>query len=179
MKKQKMILAMIMFCVFTIATASAGLAAGHYRFSCDLYENKVGPKPAKTEASGFVLFHLDEIKQEIVYQLRVEQINDVYMAHLHMGAPNKEGLLAVWLYPPRKHNQANRIIEEELNGTLAEGVIRQEDLRDGLVLEDLVESLRSGNAYVNIHTRNFIMGELRGQVETDQYVGLRDEDPGC
>src|SRR5210317_2125181 len=100
MKKQKEILTIIMFCVFTMATVSAGLAAGHYRFSCNLYENKVGPKPANTEASGIVLFQLDEIKQEIVYQLRVEKIQDVYMAHLHMGASNKEGLLAVWLYPP-------------------------------------------------------------------------------
>jgi hypothetical protein len=179
MKKQKKILAMFMFCVFTIATASAGLAAGHYRFSCDLYESKVGPKPSDTVASGTILFHFDELSQELIYQLRVEKIEGVYMAHIHMGASNKEGLLAAWLYPPRQHNSAKRTIEEEFNGTLAEGVIRQEDLRDGLVLEDLIESLRSGNAYVNIHTRNFIMGELRGQVETDQYVGLRDEDPGC
>jgi hypothetical protein len=179
MKKVKSILIIIMFCGFTVATISAGLASGHYRFACDLYENNVGPKPSKTEASGTVLFQFDEIKQEIVYQLRVEKIQDVYMAHLHMGASNQEGLLAVWLYPPRKHNSAKRTIKEEFNGTLAEGVIKQEDLKDGLALEDLIESLRRGNAYVNVHTRNFIMGELRGQVETDQYVGLREEDPGC
>ena len=112
MKKVKSILIIIMFCAFTFATVSAGLAAGHYRFACDLYDNNVGPTPSKTEASGVVLFLFDEIKQEIVYQLRVEKIQGAYMAHLHMGAPNKEGLLAVWLYPPRKHNSAKGTIKD-------------------------------------------------------------------
>lgn len=178
MKKQKETLTIIMFCVFTIATVSAG-ATEHYRFACKLNESSVGPKPADTEATGMVLFQLDEIKQEIVYQLQVEKIQDVYMAHLHMGALDEEGLLAVWLYPPQNHKSAKRTIKGEFNGTLAEGVIKQEDLKGGIVLDDLIESLRNGNAYVNIHTRNFIMGELRGQVETKQYVGLREDEPGC
>ena len=96
-----------------------------------------------------------------------------------MGESNKEGLLAAWLYPLRPHNSVKRTIEEELNGTLAEGIIRQRDLKNGLQIEDLIESLRNGNAYVNIHTKNHIMGELRGQVETDNYVGLMQEEPGC
>lgn len=179
MKKQKIIMIITIFSVFNITTFSIGLAAGHYRFSCDLYENKVGPKPSETEASGTILFHFDELKQELIYQLRVEKIQDVYMAHIHMGASNKEGLMAAWLYPPRQHNSAKRTIEGEFNGTLAEGVIRQGDLENGLLLKDLTESLRNGNAYVNIHTKKYIMGELRGQVETDKYVGLRQKEPGC
>ena len=180
MKKPKEILTVIMFCIFAIATVSTALAGGHYRFSCNLYESKVGPKPARTEATGVVLFHHDESKQEISYQLRVKKIQGVYMAHLHIGELDKEGPLAAWLYPLREYDQANRrVIEEELNGTLADGVIRQEDLKNDLALEDLIESLRSGDAYVNVHTKNFIMGELRGQVNTDRFVGLLDEEPGC
>ena len=178
MKKQKRILTIIMFCVFIIGTTSVG-AGEHYRFACELNDSTIGPKPANTEATGRVLFQLDEIKQEIVYQLQVEKIQDVYMAHLHIGPSDKEGLVAVWLYPPQNNKTAQHIIEGEFNGTLTEGVIRQEDLKHGIVLGDLIESLRDGNAYVNIHTRNFIMGELRGQVETNQYVGLRENDPGC
>lgn len=96
-----------------------------------------------------------------------------------METSDKEGLLAVCLYPrPGSTTQKKCTIEEEFNGTLAEGVIRKEDLKDGIV-GDLTQSLRSWNAYVNVHTRNCIMGELRGQVEIDQYVELRDEDPRC
>ena len=179
MKKQKKILSIIIFSVFTIATVSVGLAAGHYRFSCDLYENKIGPKPSDTEASGTILFQFDELKQELIYQLQVEKIQGVYMAHIHIGAHNKEGLLAAWLYPPRQQNLAKRSIQEELNGTLAEGVIRQRDLKNGLQLGYVIESLRNGNAYVNIHTQNYVMGELRGQVTTDKYVDLMQEEPGC
>lgn len=57
-------------------------------------------------------------------------------------------------------------------------MIRKEDVKDGIV-GDLIQSLRSGNAYVNVDTRNCIMGELRGQVEIDQYGELRAEDPRC
>jgi hypothetical protein len=70
--------------------------------------------------------------------------------------------MAVWLYP---NNSGTRTIKGEFTGILAKGVIRPGDMEDGVTFEDLIESMRNGRTYVNVHTKNYIPGELRGQVQ--------------
>ena len=176
MVKGKRELAVIMFCIFLITLVSAGAAADNM-FVCDLLSNNVGPKPANTEANGRVTFYLDENKQEITYKLLVEKINDVYMAHLHIGPSGKQGPIAVWLYPFKDHDSTGRMIEGELNGILAEGLIRPEDLEDGIAFTDLIESIRYDYAYVNVHTKEYITGEIRGQVHAQGSASQREENP--
>ena len=161
-------LTIFMFCIFFATIASVGAATDNI-FICDLESNTIGPKPADTEANGSAIFLFDENKQELTYKLLVEKIEDAYMAHLHIGPADKEGLLAVWLYPLPGHKPAKRTIEGQFNGTLAEGVIGTEDLENGVTYEELIESLRNDNAYVNVHTEKFVMGEIRGQVHSQQY----------
>lgn len=154
----------ILICIFFISLISAG-TAGECLFSCNLSCNTIGPKPADTEARGNATFQLDESRQKIIYKLNLQNIEDVYMAHLHIGPSNKQGPIAVWLYPAQDHDNAQRCIEGEFDGTLAEGVISQEDLDEGIEFNDLVKAMRDGNAYVNVHTKNFVPGEIRGQVQ--------------
>ena len=52
---------------------------------------------------------------------------------------------------------------------LATGVITADDLvgpLDGADLSDLIEEMRSGNTYVNVHTEAFGGGEIRGQIDS-------------
>jgi hypothetical protein len=70
--------------------------------------------------------------------------------------------MAVWLYPT---NSAKRTIEGEFTGILAKGIIRAGDLEEGITFKDLIESMRNGNTYVNVHSKKYIPGELRGQVQ--------------
>jgi len=165
-----------MFCFFFVIIASVGAAADNM-FICDLTSNSIGPKPADTEANGSAIFLLDESKQELTYKLLVEKIEDAYMAHLHIGPADKEGQMAVWLYPLPGHDSAKRIIEGEFNGTLAEGVISPEDLKNGVTFEELIEALRNDNAYVNVHTEKFVMGAIRGQVQSEQYTSHMERLP--
>jgi len=169
-------LTIFMFCIFFVITASVGAAADNM-FICDLTSNSIGPKPADTEANGSAIFLFDENKQELTYKLLVEKIEDAYMAHLHIGPADKEGLLAVWLYPLPGHKPAKRTIEGQFNGTLAEGVIGTEDLENGVTYEELIESLRNDNAYVNVHTEKFVMGAIRGQVHSEQYTSHMERMP--
>ncbi len=140
------------------------VSAEEYQFSCKLDCNKIGPKPADTKAKGEITFQLNENKQELIYKLEVEEIKDVYMAHIHIGPNDKQGPIAVWLYPLNDQDNAQRCIEGEFNGTLAEGTIKPEDIKEGITFNDLIEAMRNGNAYVNVHTKKFIPGEIRGQV---------------
>jgi hypothetical protein len=146
---------------FLVASTPAGPKAV-FHFVCGLECNKIGPKPAYTLAKGDVVFLLDKSKQEITYKLQVTKIRDVYMAHLHIGPCDKQGPMAVWLYPT---NSAKRTIEGEFTGILAKGIIRAGDLEEGITFKDLIESMRNGNTYVNVHSKKYIPGELRGQVQ--------------
>jgi hypothetical protein len=53
-----------------------------------------------------------------------------------------------------------------VNGTLVEGVAMAGDVSGPLAgdLDALVEAMRSGNTYVNVHTVRFRPGEIRGQI---------------
>ena len=149
------------FFVFSIITP---VSAFDCEFTCSLQGNKVGPKPADTQAKGSVIFQFDEEKQEIFYKLQVEKIEDVYMAHLHIGPPSKQGPIAVWLYPAIDKVSPKRIIKEEYNGTLAQGTIKQKDIKEGITFEELIKHMKDNQTYVNVHTRKYIPGEIRGQV---------------
>jgi len=170
MPQAKKKLVVIMCSIFFIILAASAWAARDSMFICQLESNKIGPKPADTEANGSVIFYLDESQQELTYKVLVEKIQDAYMAHLHIGASHKEGQIAVWLYPVREDEKENRTIEGEFNGTLADGVIRPENLKNDITFEELVESLRNGNAYVNVHTEKFVMGAIRGQVYSQDFA---------
>jgi len=59
------------------------------------------------------------------------------------------------------------LLEGRYSGVLAEGVITADNLSGplaGASLEDLLDHLRDGNAYVNVHTLQFPAGEVRGQI---------------
>lgn len=86
------------------------------------------------------------------------------MAHLHIGSPSKQGPIAVWLYPAIDHDSPKRIIKEEYNGTLAQGTIKQKDIEEGITFEELIKHMKDNQTYVNVHTRKYIPGEIRGQV---------------
>jgi hypothetical protein len=69
-----------------------------------------------------------------------------------------------FLYPDAPPAQ---LIPGRSNGVLAEGVITADDLIGPLAgqsLDDLLDQIRAGNVYVNVHTTQFPGGEVRGQI---------------
>lgn len=62
------------------------------------------------------------------------------------------------------------LISGTTNGILAQGVITQANMVGtgpnlGLTFEGLIEKIKAGNAYVNVHTAQFGPGEIRGQIK--------------
>ena len=98
----------------------------------------------------------------------VNKIESINMAHLHIGSSGEQGTLAAWLYPLEDHSQAKPIKKRKFDGILAEGIIKSDDLENGVTFEHLIASMRNDDAYVNIHTREYLAGEIRGQVFTEQ-----------
>ena len=111
---------------------------------------------------GQVIFRLNEDGTEMYYKLIVANIENVRAAHIHCAAEGVNGPVVVPLYGAPTTGV--------YNGILAEGIITDANV-NGLTciggeksLDAVVELIRSGNAYVNVHTTLLPGGEIRGQV---------------
>jgi hypothetical protein len=145
--------------------ASAVLAAPQVRnFAAPLDSGQEIP-PVDSEATGVAHFTLDRDGDALAYRLNVANIEDVTMAHIHVGTRGVNGPVVVWLYPDAPPAQ---LIEGRTQGTLAAGVVTGDDLVGPLAGQDLdalIELIRAGEAYVNVHTLEHPAGEIRGQID--------------
>jgi len=121
--------------------------------------------PIDTPAHGRATFTLSTSGKSIRYSLYVTDIDSVSMAHIHIAPAGQEGPVAVWLYP--SHPPAV-VKKGKFTGVLATGTItasRLEGPLKGKTIADLVQEIKNGNAYVNVHTTAHPAGEIRGQIE--------------
>ena len=125
-----------------------------------------------TNAQGQAIFQLSDDGTELHYKLIVANINNVVQAHIHLAQPGVNGNIVAFLYglvPPAGGRT---------DGVLAEGTITAANLINDLAgqpLSALIDQMRAGNAYVNVHTNDgvgpintgpgdFPGGEIRGQL---------------
>jgi hypothetical protein len=120
--------------------------------------------PQDTKAQAQATFKLNDDGTELSYKLIVANIENVTQAHIHRAPAGVNGGIVVWLYPPAPPLQ---LIPGRSQGTLGEGVITDANVIGSLAtagLEGLLEEIRAGNAYVNVHTSQVPGGEIRGQL---------------
>lgn len=118
-----------------------------------------------TKAVGETVFMVSKDSTKITYQLIVANLENVRMAHIHLAPAGVNGSVVVWLYPAAPPAV---LIEGTSNGILAKGIISAENLTgslQGMPLTALIEAMRTGTAYVNVHTIKYGGGEIRGQIE--------------
>ena len=155
MGKMKLLL-FVMLAAFL--TASTGFAAE------TSFTTVMGPgyevTRHKTPASGTATFKLSKDGKELSYQLRVKKILNANATNIHRGKIGINGPPLVELFTGARKGT--------FSGMLAEGVITDKDLLgdlQGKTLADLVQVMRSGEAYVNVYTDAFADGEIRGQIQ--------------
>jgi len=88
------------------------------------------------------------------------------MSHIHMGTSNENGPIVVWLYPV--HGSSPELITGRFDGVLAQGTITADNLTGPLAgesLDSLITKMKSGDAYVQVHTTQHKAGEIRGQIK--------------
>ena len=136
-----------------------------------------------TPATGSATFELSQDGAALNYTLSVSNVSDVTMAHIHIGAPGAKGEHVAPLYPEPTGapmggmsngmndavpSQSNMASPKRMNGVIAKGTIHASDLGgslQGKTIADLVAAIKSGNAYVNVHTKAHADGEIRGQIQ--------------
>lgn len=120
-----------------------------------------------SKAQGQAIFQLSKDGTELSYKLIVANLENVRMAHIHIAPAGVNGGVVVWLYPSAP---PMLLIPGTTNGILAQGVITQANMVGigpnlGLTFEGLIDHIKAGNAYVNIHTPLYPGGEIRGQIK--------------
>jgi hypothetical protein len=156
-------LAVIMALVLVIALAMTSTAASN-NFASPMSGDQEVPE-ADTHATGVATYKLSADGTELHYRLNVANIENVTQAHIHLAPRGVNGPVVAWLYPSGPPAQ---LIPGRTDGTLATGVITAGSLVGPLAgqsLDALIEAIRAGNAYTNVHTSQFPGGEIRGQID--------------
>jgi hypothetical protein len=119
--------------------------------------------PVTTAGSGIAIFQLSADGKSVDYQLNLTNIKGVIGAHIHSGKQGENGPVVAGLFNPSMNGPPTGAI----NGQLTKGTLTSSDLTgplSGKQISALVNMLRSGAAYVNVHTTQNQNGEVRGQI---------------
>ena len=164
--KAKLLILFLLISLFAVGVVAAD---GHNRnFVAHLSGDNEVP-PVDTRAQGQAKFQLSKDGNELHFKLIAANIENILQAHIHCGAAGVNGPVVVFLYP---EGPPPVLIPGRFSGVLAEGTITDAFLAPGQAacpdgvtdFDDLIAKMRSGEAYVNVHTSAFPGGEIRGQI---------------
>ena len=117
------------------------------------------PDPVATTASAdaTIIVYTDSI----IYVVSGLSVKGVTAAHIHRGGAEEAGPVLATLYT----SDAGADFDK---GLIANGTItRETTLSDGVTFDQLRELVRTGAAYLNVHTTVHPKGELRSQTVPD------------
>ena len=109
--------------------------------------------PVETEATGLGRFVLNQAEDVLTYTVDVSGLADITAAHIHAGVAGENG------GPVRDLEFA----PTTAGSARASGEWRMDDAEQPLTAE-LVEALKAGGLYVNVHSSANPPGEIRGQI---------------
>jgi len=99
-----------------------------------------------------------------IYSVAVNGISNITGSHIHLAARGVNGPIRVVLLPGPGQSNFLSSPTGAVNGLLMSG-----NFGGGQVVaisfDELVNQLRAGNAYCNVHTTAFPGGEIRGQFQ--------------
>jgi hypothetical protein len=153
--------------VFALVGATAAIAGMNRNFVAAPLKGSEENPPVDTRGTGVAKLHLDKEGEALHFKLNVANLTDIVQAHIHCGADGVNGPVVAFLYG------AGPIVTTQ--GTLSEGTITDANVIDrpsspecpgGIAdFDDLIEKIRSGDAYVNVHTSANPTGEIRAQLK--------------
>jgi CHRD domain len=141
----------------TLVMASAAYAQ-ETKFEADLSGAAERPNPVATEGVGEAKFVSDGTS--VAFEIKWDDLSTpAFAAHIHCGGPEAAGPVGVTLFT------GTRDVEGEVQGTFT---APDSGNRCGWqTLDDVLEAIAAGMAYVNVHTTRFPGGEIRGQLAAD------------
>lgn len=137
--------------LFVLGLAVVGVAAAVNGNWSDHATGALENPPNDSQAQGQAIFKLSDDGQSIDYKLIASNIDNAFVSHIHLGPPGVNGPVVVFLFGPVAVGGGRH------DGVLATGTITAADFVGPLAgqpFSALVTAMRSGNAYVNVHTND-------------------------
>jgi hypothetical protein len=133
--------------------------------------------PNASQGQGQAIFRVSDDGTSVDYTLIASNIDNAFMAHIHIAPAGVNGPIVEWLFPSTAP-VPGPLGSGRHDGVLAEGHFTAADLvgpLKGHPLAELIAAMRSGGAYVNVHTNDGVApvtntpgdlpgGEIRGQL---------------
>jgi hypothetical protein len=133
-----------------------------------------------SKARGSFKAEIDDRKQVIHYELTFQDLeSDVTQAHIHFGQRHTVGGIVVWLCQtegtpapaaiadpsitpfcggPRANTVRGVITPAQVLAQAAQGI-------EAGAFQEVVDAIRNGAAYANVHSTVFTPGEIRGHID--------------
>ena len=118
-------------------------------------ENEVPPRV--TAASGACGFSQEG--GTVYYSIETHGLTTITGAHVHSGAPGVNGPIRVGFF----FSSAATPTRSVSDGVILEGSFTAANVT-GVTFDQLLEQMRTGAAYCNVHSPTFPGGEIRGPV---------------
>ena len=165
--------------VALLVATGVAIAAVSMNFNSPMEGAQEAPVPRDTQARGNAVYKLSADGTRVQYKLIVANIENVFMAHIHMAPRGVSGPIVVWLYPGTTPGVTAPLGVGRIDGVIVQGSFGSSDVVGPLAghpLSELVELMRSGGVYTNVHTNDgdlvmnegpgdFPAGEIRGQIK--------------
>jgi hypothetical protein len=115
---------------------------------------KERPNAISPAGTGIATFTLNEAETQLDYSISVlGMTSNITASHIHLGNATTAGGIIIGLSTPVN------------GGTVTGSVSSSAALGLGLSWASLLDLIRNGDTYVNVHTSNNPSGEIRGQLE--------------
>ena len=164
----------------TVASASIAGAAdrGEDTFRTQLSGYEETPLSLSTSGEGSFRLQIDDSKQEITYRLSYAELEGaVTQAHIHLGQQAQGGGIIVFLCtnlgngpagtqvcPPAPATVTGTLTVDSINVATStpQGIVAGE-------FGELIDAIRAGVTYANVHSAKYGAGEIRGQLDHDHH----------
>ena len=120
--------------------------------------DEVPPRPSA--ANGRAQIYVDG--DLISYSIEIDDITAITAAHIHSGVAGTNGPIRLFLYPVQAGTTAPQVTTQDKR-ILVEATVPSSNVT-GVSYQELLNQMRNGGAYVNVHTVQFGSGEMRGTV---------------
>lgn len=139
------------------------------------------PTPADSRAQGQAILRVSDDGATVAFRLIASNIVNIVQSHIHCGRAGANGPIAMWLYPvigptgTALTGPTGRHDGVLASGTFSPGGVTCPASAVGVDMP-LLDAIRAGLAYVNVHTNDgvtptntgpgdFPGGEIRGQLD--------------